>query len=127
MPRKAKSSTVTGKITPIVNYFRTASLEVADIVLELATDAVKERHAKGAKVVAGRASGSAAGGAVDAATASVGKAAAATAKPKGKPGPKKGFKKATAGAGTGATSASLPLDENVGTELPEQEPAIDLG
>lgn len=116
MPRAKGSTnnpttTANVKISTVINYFRAIPLEIAEIALDLATDAVRERKAKSNKAKA--ATAGAANAAVDAATGSAiaGDGASTGTEGKKKPGPPKGFRrgqKKTGDAGSTATESAAP-------------------
>lgn len=146
MPRKtvttASAPSATGvKFGMILEFFKTAPLEIANFAAEMVQHTVKDRQPK--LKVATPAAGKTATEAVDAATRSAVGAPAAEggvqpAKKK-KPGPPKGYKKGAAGGAVPATQAAdaaqpatpaTPVaehvGENTGTALPPQEGVLDL-
>lgn len=132
MPRKAVTASNI-KFQTILNFFRTSSLEIADFAIDLCNEAVKERHAKGKAVLAGRAGKGGATEAVDAATRSavgapLADGTAAPVKERKKPGPPKGTGKgkrkkgavATGGEGVGdAAAPDAGGDSPTGGYVPE--------
>lgn len=83
----------------ILNYFRKAPLDQAELVLDLSRDAVRQRRALGAKIRSSAAAGAAANDATP--------APAPKAKRRGrKPGPKPGARKRS--ASTGEVQMALP-------------------
>lgn len=122
MPRNAKSP-----VAIVLAFFASASLEIAELVLDLAKQTIADRRAKGAKVRAGKAGHSGtANDAVNAATASIGQPAATAEKPKRKDtrkGRKRGKKAAEANAiGPQAVPDLPPQDAVADDALPLGEP-----
>lgn len=144
MPRKTVTASNI-KFQTILNFFRTSSLEIADFAIDLCNEAVKERHAKGKAVLAGRAGKGGATEAVDAATRSAVGApladGAVPVKERKKPGPPKGTGKgkrkkgvvATGGEAVGDAAAAAPdaaggyVPEVTSADaLPPQDGVLDL-
>lgn len=130
MPRKTVTASNI-KFATILTYFRTASLEIADFALDLVNEAVKERHAKGKAVLAGRAGKTTE--AVDKATQSAIGDGTVAAPARKKPGPPKGTgagKRKKANVATGGENAApgsaAPAEVTAADALPPQDGVLDL-